>query len=74
MEEVGYVWTDRHSAYHTTELCDTFFSDYWFATGAQSHLVPGTTGSGKVCLTIKEAKSIGCAKKAIKTFCKTIPI
>ena len=24
--------------------------------------------------TIKEAKSIGCAKKAIKTFCKTIQI
>ena len=27
------------------------FPDYWFAPGAQSHLhVPGTTGSGKVCL------------------------
>ena len=28
----------------------------------------------KVEKDIKEAKSIGCAKKAIKSFCKTIPI
>ena len=84
------MWKAVHTENYPIEINSQRIPDVGMATRADHHgrlIEPGhckkTMQSfvgdaprvwNKAPMSIKEAKSIGCAKKAIKSFCKTIPI